>query len=66
MTFRKAKVKMERARERKEKEIRKEKKVITRAKVKEKTGKVKVWQHVALVESHDILLKTAGGTMFDR
>ena len=56
MTIRRAKVKMLRAKERKEKEFRKEKKVITRAKVKAKTKKAKVWQHVALVESQDILL----------
>ena len=65
MTIKRAKVKMPRAKERKEKEIRKEKKVITRVKVRAKTRKVKVWQHVTLVESKDILLKT-GGTIFDR
>ena len=57
---------MPRAKERKEKEIRKERKVITMAKVKAMTSKAKVWQHVTLVESQDILLKTVGGTIFDR
>ena len=37
-----------------------------RVKVKAKTKKAKVWQHVTLVESQDILLKTVGGTIFDR
>ena len=37
-----------------------------RAKVKEKTRKAKVWLHVMLVESQDILLETVGGTIFDR
>ena len=50
----------------KEKEITKEKKVITRAQVKVKTRKVKVWQHVTLLEGQDILRKTVGGTIFDR
>ena len=63
VTIRKAKVKMLRAKRRKEKEIRKEWKVITRAKVK---AKPRVWQPVTLVESQDILLKTVGGTIFDR
>ena len=49
----------------KEKENRKEKKVITRAKAKAKTKKEKVWQHVTLVGSQDILLET-GETTFDR
>ena len=66
MTIRKAKVKILRAKERKEKEIRKEGTVITRAKVKAKTRKAKVWQHVTLVESQDSWLKTVGGTLFDR
>ena len=48
------------------KEIRKEQNVITRAKVEAKTRKAKVWQRIALVESQDILLKTFGGTIFDR
>ena len=56
MTIRKAKVKMLRAKERKESEIRKEKKAITRAKVKAKTKKAKVWQHVTLVENRDNML----------
>ena len=60
------KVKMPRAKERRQKEIRKERKVITRAKVKAQTKKAKVWQHVTLVESQDILLKIVGGTVFDR
>ena len=59
MTIRKAKVEVLRAKKRKEKEIRKERNVITRA-------KVKVWQHGALVEGQDILLKTVGGTISDR
>ena len=64
--IRKANVKMLRAKERKAKEIRKERKVIARAKVKAKARKARVWQHVRLVESQDILLKTVGGTIFDR
>ena len=48
MTIRKAKVKIQSAKERKEK------KVIRRAKVKEKTRKAKVRQRVTLVESQDI------------
>ena len=56
MAIRKAKVKMLRAKERKESEIRKEKKMITRAKVKAKTKKAKVWQHVTLVENRDNML----------
>ena len=60
-TVRQAKVKMLWEKERKEKEIRKDKKAITKA----KTKKARVWQHVTLVESQDILLKTVGGTMFD-
>ena len=51
MTIRKAKVWMPRAKERKEKEIRQEK---------------KAWQHATLVGSQDILLGTVGGTIFDR
>ena len=68
MTIRKAKAKMPRAKERQGKEIRKERRVITRAKVKAKTkkAKAKVWQHVTPVESQDIFLKTVGGTIFDR
>ena len=66
MIIKKANVKMPRAKERKEKEIRKEQNVITRAKVEAKTRKAKVWQRIALVESQDILLKTFGGTIFDR
>ena len=62
----KVKVKMPRAKDIEEKEIRKERKVIRRAKVKAKTKKAKVWQHVTLVESQEILLKTVGGTIFDR
>ena len=57
---------MPRAKDIEEKEIRKERKVIRRAKVKAKTKKAKVWQHVTLVESQEILLKTVGGTIFDR
>ena len=56
-TIRKAKVKMLRAKERKKKEIRKERKVITGAKVKAKTTKGKVWQLVTLVGTRDILLE---------
>ena len=48
-TIRKEKVKMPRAKEGKEKEIRKEQQVIIR--VKAKTRKAKVWQRVTLVES---------------
>ena len=55
MTIRKAKVWMPRAKERKEKEIRQEKKVIRRANVT-----------LTLVGSQDILLGTVGGTIFDR
>ena len=61
MTIRKVKVKMLRAKEGKEKDTRKERKVITRAKVK-----AKVWQRVTLVGSQDILLKVVGGIIFDR
>ena len=46
MTIRKARVKMLRAKERHEKEIRKEKKVIRKAKVRERARKEKVWHHV--------------------
>ena len=46
-----AKVKIPRAKERKEK------KMTARAKVKAKTKKAKVWQRVTLVESQDIWLK---------
>ena len=66
MTIRKAKVKMLRAKERKEKEIREERKVITGSKVNAKTRKARVWQRVTLVEGQDILLKTVGGTIFER
>ena len=66
MTTRKAKAKMLRAKERKEKEIIKEKKVITRVKVKAKTRSEKVQQHVTLAGSQDILLRTVGETIFDR
>ena len=40
--------------ERKEKEIRMEKKVIIRVKAKAKTRKAKVWHGVTLVERQDI------------
>ena len=53
--IKKAKVKMPKAKERTQKDIRKERKVIMRAKVKAKTRKARVWQHVALMESQDIL-----------
>ena len=46
MTIKRAKVKMPRAKERKGKEIRKDRQAIARAKVKAKTRKAKVWQHV--------------------
>ena len=39
--------------------------MITRAKVKAKTKKEKVWQHVTHVGSQDILLETVGETIFD-
>ena len=48
------------------KEIIKEKKVITRVKVKAKTRSEKVQQHVTLAGSQDILLRTVGETIFDR
>ena len=57
---------MPKAKERKEKSNRKENKVITRAKAKAKARKEKVWLHVALVGSQDILLETVGETIFDR
>ena len=66
MTIRRAKVKMPRAKERKGKEIRKEKKVITRVRAKAKIKKAKACQHATLVESQDILLKTVGEARFDR
>ena len=58
MTIRKVKVKMPRAKGRKETEIRKEKKVIIRERERQRC--------CALVESQGILLKTVGGAMFDR
>ena len=54
MTIRRAKVKMPRAKERKGKEIRKEKKVNIRVKAMAKTRKAKVWQCGTLVERQDI------------
>ena len=64
MTTRRAKVRMPKARKRKEEESnRKERKVIARAKVSTKTRKEKVW---TLVGSPDILLDAVGETMFDR
>ena len=45
---------------------RKETTVIARAKVRAKTRKEKVWQHVTLVRSPDILLETVGETIYDR
>ena len=65
MTARKAKVRIPRARQRKEKNKQK-RKVITRAKVRAKTKKEKVWQRDTLVGSPDILLETVGETIFDR
>ena len=57
-----AKLTMPKEKERKEKEnSRKERKVITRAKVRAKTRKEKVWQLATLVDSPDVLLETAGG-----
>ena len=47
---REVQVKMQRAKERTEREIRMEKKVIRRAKVKEKTRRAKVWQCVTLAK----------------
>ena len=41
---------MPKAKGRKETEVRKDKKVIRRAKAKVKTKQVKVWQHATLVE----------------
>ena len=46
-----AKGKAKKGKERKDKEIRKGRKLITRAKVKAKTKKTKVWQHATLVEN---------------
>ena len=61
----KGKARMPKSQERKEREIRKEKKVLARAKVKAKTRKPNLWQHATLVESQDILLET-GEAIFDR
>ena len=66
MITRRAKVRIPKAKERKENSNRKETTVIARAKVRAKTRKEKVWQHVTLVRSPDILLETVGETIYDR
>ena len=65
MAIGQAQVKMPRAKERKgEGDQKGKRRVITR--VKAQTDKAKVWQHVTLPGSQDILLKTVGETTFDR